>query len=300
MWGAEGSGHAGFRSAGIAPDGAVRVRLDPYLTVVVRPPTLVQLGASADGARVLHPPSWLGSDTAATLLRWLQRFRTDAEVYRRAADAGLTEADACGLLTRLAEHDLLEWDVPAPSPVIRLHGQGPVTDALHDELLERGGLTVTAGADRQWAPSGGRLDLVLLTDALAPDPLLVHRLMRGHVAHLPVRLRDGTGIVGPLVLPGRSTCLRCMDRTRTDSDPAWPTLACQLYGRSGRAPGAVLRITVAVAAREVERAVATGSTPPPDSLGGTVEIAGCDIAVRRWPVHPGCGCVAIRPAGTST
>jgi hypothetical protein len=27
------------------------------------------------------------------------------------------------------------------------------------------------------------------------------------VAHLPVRLRDGAGLVGPLVIPGVTSCL---------------------------------------------------------------------------------------------
>ena len=45
-------------------------------------------------------------------------------------------------------------------------------------------------------------DLVVLADASAPDPAHVAPLMAAGTAHLPVRLRDGTGVVGPLVLPG--------------------------------------------------------------------------------------------------
>ena len=32
---------------------------------------------------------------------------------------------------------------------------------------------------------------------------------RQGVAHLPVRVRDGTGLVGPLVIPGQTSCLGC-------------------------------------------------------------------------------------------
>ena len=35
-------------------------------------------------------------------------------------------------------------------------------------------------------------------------------------------------VVGPLVVPGRSACLRCLELHRTDRDPGWPGVAAQL------------------------------------------------------------------------
>ena len=81
------------------------------------------------------------------------------------------------------------------------------------------------------APAG--VDLVVLADSLAADPRLVRDLQGAGVPHLPVRVRDGTGVVGPLVIPGLSSCLMCADLHRTDRDPAWPALAAQLRA-SGR------------------------------------------------------------------
>ncbi|MDQ3402957.1 MAG: ThiF family adenylyltransferase, partial [Actinomycetota bacterium] len=40
-------------------------------------------------------------------------------------------------------------------------------------------------------------DLVVLTDALVPDPSVVARLSLNDVSHLMVRVRDGVGLVGP-------------------------------------------------------------------------------------------------------
>jgi hypothetical protein len=51
------------------------------------------------------------------------------------------------------------------------------------------------------------VDLVVLTDYLVADPRLVRDLHSWGVAHLPVRVRDGTGLVGPLVIPGVTNCL---------------------------------------------------------------------------------------------
>jgi hypothetical protein len=56
---------------------------------------------------------------------------------------------------------------------------------------------------------GGATDLVVLTDYLVADPRMVRDLHNQGVAHLPVRVRDGTGLVGPLVIPGVTSCLGC-------------------------------------------------------------------------------------------
>lgn len=276
----------------------MRNRLNPYLTVVVRPPTLVQLGASATGAPVLQPPPWLAPDATAGLLRWLQSFRTARELERRAADLGMTPSDVTELLDALRGHGLLEAEPPHAPLQVHLHGRGPVSDAVLGELAALDEVRVTAGTARSWTPAGRGVDLVVLADALSPDPVLVARLMRERVPHLPVVLRDGAGIVGPLVLPGAGPCLRCLDRARADADPGWPTLACQLFGRAGRASAQILRITGAVAAHQVA-AVAAGrwdSADPPDALGCTLEVEGSAIAVRRWFMHPGCGCGVPAPA----
>lgn len=69
------------------------------------------------------------------------------------------------------------------------------------------------------APTSSRTpDLVVLTDALVPPPELVHRLMADRRPHLLARFRDGIGVVGPLVLPGRSSCLHCADLHRAGRD----------------------------------------------------------------------------------
>ena len=50
-------------------------------------------------------------------------------------------------------------------------------------------------------------DLVVLSDNLVADPRMLRDLHSQGVAHLAVRVRDGTGLVGPLVVPGVTSCL---------------------------------------------------------------------------------------------
>lgn len=111
--------------------------------------------------------------------------------------------------------------------------------------------------------------------------------------HLVAQVRDTVGVVGPMVLPGRTSCLRCAELTRTDLDPGWPALSAQLASPSRhREPcdGPLAVMVAAQAAMQVLMLV--DGTADPASLGGTLELALPDWRWRRrtWPMHPGCGC----------
>jgi hypothetical protein len=142
-------------------------------------------------------------------------------------------------------------------------------------------------------------DLVVLAEGHRDEPELPDRLLRRGVVHLFADVREGTGVVGPLVLPGRSSCRRCHELHRADRDPAWPSVVAQLSGtaRRGPAPCDVVLAT-AVAAQATTQALAflDGADPPP-AVDGTIEIAQVDGRQRRrgWTVHPLCGCAwAVR------
>jgi hypothetical protein len=64
---------------------------------------------------------------------------------------------------------------------------------------------VSSHGNAAGAPAG--VDLVVLADSLASDPRLLRDLHAARVPHLPVRVRDGAGMVGPLVIPGVTSCL---------------------------------------------------------------------------------------------
>jgi hypothetical protein len=45
--------------------------------------------------------------------------------------------------------------------------------------------------------------------------------------HLHVGMLTERATIGPLVVPGRTSCLRCHHLHRRDADPAWPLVAVQ-------------------------------------------------------------------------
>ncbi|ONF64750.1 ThiF family adenylyltransferase [Amycolatopsis keratiniphila] len=141
--------------------------------------------------------------------------------------------------------------------------------------------------------SDRRPELVLLTDAVVPAPELVEELVRDGVNHLPVRVRDGIGIVGPLVVPGRSSCLRCADLHRAGRDDSWPRVASQLAGHVQQPDLGAVHACAALAAAQALRLLTPGDRTPP-AWNATLEIDFFDGTIRHrdWPPHTGCGCGA--------
>ena len=138
-----------------------------------------------------------------------------------------------------------------------------------------------------------RPDLVVLAPTRLEHLDEARRLLLDGTPHLLAEVRGTTGVVGPLVLPGRTPCLRCLDLTRADLDPGWPALAAQLAssGRGQQACDGPLALAVAAQAAMQVLALVDGSADPA-SLGGTLELALPDWRWRRrsWPLHADCGC----------
>ncbi|MEO9139469.1 MAG: thiamine biosynthesis protein ThiF [Jatrophihabitans sp.] len=113
-------------------------------------------------------------------------------------------------------------------------------------------------------------------------------------AHLLVTLGADHGVVGPLVIPGLTSCLHCADLHRRDRDPAWSALAAQLtVGRRYGATSDVCVSTVIVGAAAMQ-ALTFLDGGEPTCVEGTIELALPDWRLRRRsrPGHPDCGCTA--------
>jgi bacteriocin biosynthesis cyclodehydratase domain-containing protein len=161
--------------------------------------------------------------------------------------------------------------------------------AAHD-AVRRASASVDTGT-----PTPGRgPDLAIFTAGAPIEPEVRNSLHAASVPHLVAGLRETTALVGPLVIPGRTSCLRCADLHRGDRDPDWPLLAMQLAtpDRQHTAPADVaLAITAAGLAGLQALAFLDGQLPA--TTGGSLELSHPDWRIRRrsWPAHPRCGCV---------
>jgi bacteriocin biosynthesis cyclodehydratase domain-containing protein len=114
-------------------------------------------------------------------------------------------------------------------------------------------------------------------------------------------------VVGPLVLPGRSPCLRCLDLRRADRDPAWAHVVAQLVQRRHTtAPLETGSATMAGGLAALQVVGHLDGQVVPAAVGRTLEVVLPHGLVerRRWAAHPSCGCqrlpVAPREDPSST
>jgi ThiF family len=169
-------------------------------------------------------------------------------------------------------------------------------------------------------PYPARPDLVLVAPTERyPAALLAELTARG-LPHLFAEAYEDRAVLGPLVLPGRTACVGCLDLARTDRDPQWPLVLARLGAPApGVRPACDATLAALVANLAAAHALAfldgtafpdrPGFEPghpagPPPSLGAVIEVA----LPHAWPVrtdlapHPDCRCGAAwaRQAGPPT
>ncbi|MFE2280905.1 TOMM precursor leader peptide-binding protein [Streptomyces sp. NPDC059454] len=131
----------------------------------------------------------------------------------------------------------------------------------------------------------------------APDPAAAEALVSSGTPHLYVGVVEGTGVVGPLVLPGETSCAGCLQQDRTDRDPAWPRLAAQWRsGRQRRVGACDLTLATTVAGLAAAHALTFLDGRVPSSAGARWEVSLPALHWHARPVrpHPVCPCGAAR------
>jgi hypothetical protein len=275
--------------------------LDPAMPVLLRPDGAVQVGWDPRRAVLVRPPCGLATAELATLLRSMRSPTPISELRRRAVDRGLRDTEGlAGLVAQLVGAGVAtECRRPrGRTAAIRIHGRGPLSELLA-EGLRCSGARVTTSSQPHAAVSADSVDLVVLADYLVADPRMVRDLHGRGVPHLPVRVRDGTGLVGPLVIPGVTSCLVCADLHRSDRDASWPAIAAQLRDTVGVADRATVLATAALALSQINRVIvavrgqqAVPDPAPPPALNATLEfdVHAGSVVARQWTKHPLCSC----------
>lgn len=275
--------------------------LDPALPVLLRPDGAVQVGWDPRRAVLVRPPGGLAAAELATLLRSMWSPTPLPELQRRALDRGLTDADGLRNLVAQLVGAGVATECGRPrerAASVRVHGRGPLSELLV-ETLRCSGARIAHSSQPHAAVSAHDVDLVVLSDFLVADPRMVRDLHSQGVAHLLVRVRDGIGLVGPLVIPGVTSCLGCADLHRRDRDAAWPAICAQLRETVGVADRATVLATAALALAQVNRVIAAvhgreaaADPDPPQTLNATLEfdVNSGAIVTRHWVKHPLCSC----------
>lgn len=279
----------------------MQLKVDPRVPTVWRDPFSLQFGV--DPARViLRDVSLTEEQVIAALIAGVSR--AGLSMVGRAA--GVTERTVERILGEL-QPLVRSTPAAAPVPAVSLVGTGPTVDLLAS-TLRAAGLAVGFGRELEHEldpAAGAACDLGIAVGHYVLDPASYGFWLRRDLPHLPIIYGDGVVTVGPLVEPGRTACLYCLEHHRRDADASWSAIASQLWGRRSAAetPLAVQEV-VAMASRFVVRRLGAGGSSP--AFGGTggasagpmatsfrIEVDSGEVTRREWMPHPDCGCVGL-------
>jgi bacteriocin biosynthesis cyclodehydratase domain-containing protein len=136
--------------------------------------------------------------------------------------------------------------------------------------------------------------------AYAPEVGEARQLVAAGVPHLYTGVLEGTGVVGPLVLPGRTACGECLGLRLADEDPAWPRMLAQLRsGRQSAVPACDVALATTVAGLAAAHVLAHLDGRVPPSAGARVELSlgRLSTRVRALAGDARCGCGAGLTSG---
>jgi hypothetical protein len=184
-----------------------------------------------------------------------------------------------GLLAAVDEHTA-RTRVRAAARV-RLAAPDPERGAL-SRLLAANGLV-------EAAPRGRETVRLLVSIGAEPRRERLDDSMRSDRPHLLLTEVAGRIRLGPCVVPGLTSCVRCVDEHLTDRDPRHPLVLEQHVEPSpaDRAPEAERQLALAWAVRDL---VALIDGDRPWTWSATVEIREDGPIRRAWQRHPRCGC----------
>jgi hypothetical protein len=248
------------------------VRIDPSIPVVWRDSETVQFGLDPVYAHV----GPLGIDMArgiAELVRGTSLHRLATVVGGETAARSLI--DSCG--------DVFHRPARATLPRLAVVGAAPGTDIIARTWA--GATRSTVVAESSGDLDGSAVDFVILVSHFVVSPIDIQPWLGRDIPHSAIVFGESSVRVGPVVIPGSSACIRCVELAHIDTDSSWSAVAPQVWRKTAAADTPDLAVHAA--------AESLGMYP----MGGgySVRIDGQTFsrAVSPHAIHPDCGCQSL-------
>lgn len=245
------------------------VRIDPSIPVVWRDSDTVQFGLDPI-VSTLGPLGMVDARGIAELVRGTSLMRLASVVGGDAAARSLI--DSCG--------DVFHRPARATLPRLAVVGIAPGKDIIARTWA--GATQSTVIADSSVDLAGVEVDFVIVVSHFVVSPIDIQPWLGRDINHCAIVFGEASVRVGPLVVPGKSACIRCVELTHVDSDATWSAVAPQVWRRRAAADLPALAVHAA--------AESLGMFP----MGGgySVRIDGLTFsrAVSPHAFHPECGC----------
>lgn len=255
-------------------------QLHPYLTMVRCDDHTLQIGIVPDEAvTVTIPDSYRLEDVMWLLSRCDGTRSLDelVQLFGEGKHKVMDPEDLCCLLQELAAAGVAHLGAATAVQGRNCHnvtvgvvGKGALLEELR-RLLAAEGVRIV-----EWRRSGSKpVDVVIVSDTIIPDPVLIHSLLRRQQPFLLCTLLDNRGVVGPLVKPGFTPPQTMQKITVPPLLSYLPALVtARLAKEAGRASRATVAATAAFAVSMLRQSV----------IGNT--ISACH---EQWMVTPDAG-----------
>lgn len=256
------------------------LRIDPRLSIVWRSPTELQFGAPTAVAVVPVPSDWD--------LQVIELFRIGIEPARlerlvsrsRKASARERVAAIITALTPALDHDVHRREQTLPT--VQLRGEPALVARLGRALT---GLGFEFVDDPQ---------VVILIDHFVAQPPRYQPLLATDQHHVAVICDDSQIRISPVITPGKTACLFCLELCQREADPQWTVVASQLVRRRAASANTTLLNAAAIELSLILESWFVGSCPR-DQLTLVCCAGRFSQPLQR---HPECGCGSL--PGTAT
>jgi hypothetical protein len=248
------------------------VRIDPSIPVVWRDTDTVQFGLDPVRGR-LGPLSNLEARGIAELIRGTSLNRLASVLGGELAARQLIVS--CG--------NVFQPPARAALPRLAVVGVVPGKDTIARTWAGATQSTVVAESSHDLA--GADVDFVILVSHFVVSPIDIQPWLGRDINHCAIVFGESSVRIGPLVVPGSTACIRCVELTHIDTDATWSAVAPQVWRKSAAADSTELAVHAA--------AESLGMYP----MGGgySVRIDGLTFGrvVSPHAFHPECGCQSL-------
>lgn len=170
----------------------------------------------------------------------------------------------------------------------------PRVDALRSMLAASPNKALVSTGKKLLEKQLQKIDCAVLITHQAMEPRRYAHWVSRDVPHIAVSFDTDFASVSPMIIPGQTACLFCLENMRADQDANWPVLASQLVASKKKFDDAAsVLFTAGVVIQKILARVdrVSGFELAEENLTGyRLNLKSGEITEFIWPNHSACNC----------
>jgi len=141
-----------------------------------------------------------------------------------------------------------------------------------------------------------KVDCAVLVSHQVIDPRRYASWNNRDIPHIAVTFDSERVWVSPMIVPGQTACLFCLEQMRSDKDASWPVIATQLLTSQKRFDDAASQLfSAGIVIQKILSRLdkVAGFEQSAENLSGfSLELSTGTVSEFTWPKHQACECVS--------